>query len=74
MKNENIFIGNICQITNIRRIPGQITGAFNNPFLEYLLTEREQREGTIIKRNALIRKINDWAYQDIETRILYKNR
>ena len=50
MKNENIFIGNICQITNIRRIPGQVTGMFKNPYLEYLLTEREEQECIIIKR------------------------
>jgi len=73
MKSENIFIGDICQITKVNRIPGTINGILKNPILEYLLTERLEIIAVSIKKNALLRKINDDKYQDIETKIKYDN-
>ena len=73
MKTENIFIGDIGQITKINRIPGKIEGLLKNPILEYLLTERMEIIGVPIKKHVLLRKINDYTYQDIETRKKYSN-
>lgn len=72
MKNENIFIGDICQVIKINHIPGKISGILKNPYLEYLLTARSEIEYTIIKSGALLRKINDYTYPNLETKQKYR--
>ena len=70
MKNEDIFIGQVFQITKVTKIPGKITGYLDNPILEYFLTEKEIVEAEVVKI-ALLRK-KQGSYYDLETKREYR--
>ena len=71
MKNETIFIGQICQVTKVNRIPGHVTGLLGNDLLEYFLTEKMEITGEIID-TTILRKIYSDTYIDLITKKKYK--
>lgn len=70
MKNNELFIGKIMQITGEENISGKASGLLDNPLLEILLTEKSIQELTQVKI-ALLHYTGFGIYKDLEDRKEY---